>query len=148
MVPARIWSSPSSRCASVAEALAILLNVPLILDGRLRELAFGEWEGIAWADLPRAAMDLWASDPLAFSPPGGETGAGLIDRVASFSRTLGAEAQHCIVVSHGGPLRLLPALLRGDPPDLLASPPGIGSFSVLRVPARLGQTRPRPGQTR
>jgi alpha-ribazole phosphatase len=133
MVPARIWSSPSSRCASVAEALANRLNVPLALDARLQELDFGEWEGVAWADLPRAAMDLWASDPLAFGPPGGETGAQLIGRVAAFACRLSIEARRCIVVSHGGPLRLLPSLLRNDKPDLLAASPSLGSLSVLRI---------------
>lgn len=127
----RIWSSPASRCAAVAGFLARRLNLLVDLDERLQELAFGDWEGQAWNDLPRAALDRWALDPPGFSPPGGETGAQLTERVDDFGRMLIAQSRSCIVVSHGGPLRLLPALLQGKAADLLARPPEQGHLSII-----------------
>ena len=133
LAPDRIWSSPSARCLSVAEALGSRLGVRAVPEARLLELDFGAWEGLAWERVPRDALDSWAADPLGFRPPGGESGAELVGRVSDFARMLADQARPCAVVSHGGPLRLLPALLRGDPVDLLANPPALGALQVLRA---------------
>jgi alpha-ribazole phosphatase len=37
------------------------------------------------------------------------------------------------VVSHGGPLRLLGPMLRGEAPDLLAPAPAMGRIESLRI---------------
>lgn len=137
--PQRLWTSPSSRCAQVADALGRRLNLPPVRDNRLRELDFGGWEGMAWNAVPRDALDRWAADPAGFRPPGGESGTMLMERVASFAAMLTADARSCIVVSHGGPLRLLPAFLQGMAADLLAASPEPGSLSVVRVRNRLGE---------
>ena len=125
--PVAVWSSPSRRCRSVAEALA----VPTRLDARLLELDFGDWEGVAWEAVPRPALDAWAADPLGFAAPGGESGAALLARVAEVARALRAAAGPVAVVSHGGPLRLLGPLLRGEPPDLLATAPAPASITLV-----------------
>jgi alpha-ribazole phosphatase len=137
----RVWSSPSSRCLCIAETLARSFGLRPELDKRLMELDFGDWEGKAWADLPRAAFNRWAADPSGFSPPGGESGAALLARVSAFAGMLMEDAQSCIVVSHGGPLRLLPALLRGEPADLLADAPPLGALRRLQI----GAARPSSG---
>lgn len=133
LAPERIWTSPARRCLSVADALAGRLGLAVTPDERLLELDFGEWEGRAWDDVPRAAIDRWAGDPLGFRPPGGESGAALIGRVAGFAQMLTDAGRPCAVISHGGPLRLLPALLRGEPVDLLAASPGLGTLQVVRI---------------
>ncbi len=121
----RVWTSPARRCRAVAGAGAIV-------DDRLRELDFGAWEGRAWTDVPRAALDAWAAAPADFAPPGGESGAAVLARVAAFHADLRAHGADCIVVSHGGPLKLLAALLRGVVPDLLAPAPPLGSITTIR----------------
>jgi alpha-ribazole phosphatase len=140
----RLWSSPSLRCASIAGTLAKRLHLEPALDERLMELDFGDWEGQSWTDVPRDALDRWAADPAGFKPPGGESGAALIDRAAGFGRMLLNEARPCIVLSHGGPLRLLRALLQGQTADLLARPPGLGSLEILRVVAPVRVQPPGP----
>lgn len=137
--PERIWTSPSSRCAKVADILGRQLNLRPTPDNRLRELDFGRWEGTAWDMVPRDALDRWAADPAGFRPPGGESGSLLVQRVAGFAGMLTAKAQSCIVVSHGGPLRLLPALLRGRTADLLAPSPEPGGLSILRLGTGRGE---------
>lgn len=119
-----IRSSPARRCRRIAGDGAIL-------DARLRELDFGTWEGLAWEAVPRAELDRWAAAPLDLAPPGGESGSALLARVAAFHAELRARAEDCIVVSHGGPLKLLAALLRGEAPDLLAPAPPLGSVSRI-----------------
>jgi alpha-ribazole phosphatase len=124
-----VRSSPARRCRAVAGAGAII-------DARLRELDFGAWEGVAWDAVPRAALDLWAADPEGFAPPGGESGGALLARVAAVHADLRAAGADCLIVAHGGPLKLLAALLRGETPDLLAPAPPLGS--VTRIACRAG----------
>jgi alpha-ribazole phosphatase len=123
-----VWSSPAVRCLRVAEAIAAVLDVPLQVDRRLWEVDFGDWEGRRWATVGQEELDRWAADPVGFAPPGGETGAALIARVRDFCSGL---CEECVVVSHGGPLKVLKALLRDEPIDLLARPPAIGSVTVI-----------------
>jgi alpha-ribazole phosphatase len=124
-----LWSSPALRCRLSIPALATGL-APYV-DDRLQELDFGDWEGMAWDDVPRHLLDVWATDPWSFAPPGGESGSALVARVTSFHADLVQDGRDCIVLSHGGPLRLLLALLEGKPPDLLAPAPSIGSVTFV-----------------
>ena len=128
-----VWSSPSARCLIPARAAATSAGVRLLVDPRLQELNFGQWEGMRWADVPRAALDRWAADPPGFAPPGGEAGIALLARVTDLMSTLRAEAVDCAVISHGGPLRILRALAEGGTPDLLAAPPPFGAIIPLTV---------------
>lgn len=130
-----VWTSPSRRCHALAERLAAHHGWTLRDDYRLQELNFGAWEGTRWDDIDRAALESWAADPRGFAPPGGETGAVLLERVRDFHAGLCAANQDGVVVSHGGPLKLLAALLKGEAPDLLAPAPGLGSAQVFEVRA-------------
>jgi alpha-ribazole phosphatase len=133
---ARVWTSPAIRCRAVADATGL----PLRIDPRLLELDFGAWEGMAWDDVPRASLDAWAADPLGFAPPAGESGAAVLARVAGVHRDLIRAGEDAAIVSHGGPLKLLAALLRGEPPDLLARAPPLGSMQVFAAQASSDST--------
>jgi alpha-ribazole phosphatase len=124
----QVWCSPAQRCLRVGEAIAAATRARLSVDPRLREIDFGEWEGQAWDTIDRADLDRWAACPLTFAAPGGETGEALIARVRSFARELDRDG---VVVSHGGPLKVLAALLAGRAVDLLAPAPPIGSVTVV-----------------
>ncbi|HEX3576566.1 MAG TPA: histidine phosphatase family protein [Rhodopila sp.] len=127
----RIWTSPAIRCHGPANAIALALAAPLTVDPRLRELDFGHWEGQPWDVISRTELDRWAAAPSSFAAPGGESGADLIARVRAFHADLRRDGQDCMVVSHGGPLKILNALLRGKPVDLLAAAPPIGSVNLI-----------------
>jgi alpha-ribazole phosphatase len=136
-----VYTSPSSRCRMVAETLTPRSSV--VTDARLRELDFGEWEGRSWDGIPRAALDDWARDPLGFAAPGGESGAALIARVREFHAQMCRAAQDCIVVSHGGPLRVLAALLHGQAVDLFAPAPPLGSVRIVTAEPPRSPSGPR-----
>ncbi len=129
----RIWTSPARRCLELASVVARALSAELVVDERLQELDFGEWEGQHWNDVRRALLDEWAASPEAFAPPGGEAGIALIQRVSAFVFDLRDYRRDCVVVSHGGPLKILIALLAGQPIDLLAAPPPVGSVTVMHI---------------
>lgn len=125
----RVVTSPARRCLRLARAL----TADPIVDDRLQELDFGAWEGLSWDLVPCNLLDSWAADPLGFAPPGGESGAALIARVRLACLALREAGRDGIVITHGGPLRLMPALLREETPDLLAPAPPIGAMITVHA---------------
>lgn len=101
-----VFSSPLQRCRLFAEAL----HPTPIVDDRLRELDFGDWEMRPWDSIDRALLDVWAEDPLLFAPPGGESVSAMRERVSSFLDSLAADA---ILVTHGGVMKICACLLAG-----------------------------------
>ncbi|EHL95082.1 phosphoglycerate mutase family protein [Acetobacteraceae bacterium AT-5844] len=125
-----LYSSPARRCMALAAAVSAETGLPVREDARLLEMDFGAWEGLPWDEVPRAALDAWAADPWGFAPPEGESGAAVVERVRAFHAMLAGPS---IIVSHGGPLKILAALIAGRSIDLLAPAPPLGSC-VLHGP--------------
>ena len=97
-----VFSSPLRRARQLAEAL----HPSPVIDQRLCEIDFGDWEGRAWNDIERSLLDAWAADVIGFTPPGGESVASLQQRVIDFATSL--EAQPAVaLVAHAGVLRAL-----------------------------------------
>ncbi|HVR31832.1 MAG TPA: histidine phosphatase family protein [Acidimicrobiia bacterium] len=104
---ARVWSSDLDRAVTTAR----LAGWEPIADSRLREIDFGELEGLTWASLDDATRDgLVGFD--GFSAPGGETMSAFVDRVTDFLESRSPEMH--MLVTHGGVIR---AVLRlcGEP---------------------------------
>jgi probable phosphoglycerate mutase len=113
-------------------------------DDRLKEVAFGDWEGRTWADLrerePGRAREREA-DRWNFTPPGGESYAGAIERVRSWLSTLSGD---CCVIAHGGTARLMMvALARVHPGDVVRME--IWQGKVLRLDGGAPAWLPGPG---
>ena len=59
----RVVSSPLQRCEQLAHALhALRPDLAYKTDGQLQEMDFGQWEGCAWQDIPRAELEAWTGD--------------------------------------------------------------------------------------
>lgn len=59
----RVVSSPLQRCEQLAQALhALRPDLAYKTDARLQEMDFGQWEGRAWQDIPRAELETWTGD--------------------------------------------------------------------------------------
>lgn len=121
-----IMSSPLQRCAAFAEALAKKLAVPCHLEPDLREMSFGAWEGYSTAELLQRDAErlrLFWSDPSTHTPPGGEPLAELHARVIAVWQRLSAarESERMLIVTHGGPIRVLSALQPRIPLSALLS---------------------------
>ena len=111
-----LWfASPLGRTQQTAAAIAEAAGVPDApwqADHRLAELRYGEWEGLQVREievLTPGAMARWRSDPLVFTPPGGETHLELRQRTAQFLEDALALDRALVIVGHG----VAGAMLRG-----------------------------------
>ena len=106
-----LWSSPLRRCLDLARAL----HAQPIIDERLAEIHFGDWEGCRWDDIPRAEIDAWAADVGGYVPPGGESPCDLQRRALDFVASL--DVPEAVIVTHAGVIRTLLAHWQGLPPE-------------------------------
>lgn len=109
-----VYSSPLQRCEKLASALNI--GAPII-DHRLKELHFGDWELHAWDAIPREFFDVWAQNYANTSPPNGETFGQLQMRGIDFLNEIlnGHPAKNIAIVTHGGMIRALLAYVLNMP---------------------------------
>ncbi len=113
-----IYASDLARAVQTAQIIAAKHSRPVIADPRLREMSFGDWEGLTFDQIrarwPQEA-NAWLGDSLRVAPPGGETLAQVAERVrGALDDILGKNADQTVVlVSHGGPLRVLLCLTMG-----------------------------------
>jgi probable phosphoglycerate mutase len=114
----RFVTSPLARARETMDiilATAGLSNPLVELDDRLREIAYGDWEGLTLVEVEgrdpvRARRRL--DEKWDFAPPRGESYAILARRVAEWLATL---KEPTLVVAHGGIMRVLLHLLNGLP---------------------------------
>src|SRR5450759_1290123 len=81
----RIISSPMLRALETAQIIAA--GRPIEVDPRLRELDYGRWEGLTYAEIEARDPELrarWESDPADARSPGGECGNDVAGRALSF----------------------------------------------------------------
>jgi probable phosphoglycerate mutase len=105
----RIVSSPSTRALQSAAPIASRLNGEVQVDNGLSELDFGDWSGVAVAQLENdCAYRQWKADPWRNAPPGGETLVTVRTRawhaVSHLVSTALAAAEPIILVTHFFPL--------------------------------------------
>jgi broad specificity phosphatase PhoE len=110
---ARVFVSPLLRAQQTAAALGLAVGV---LDARLMEQNWGRWEGLTNAQIrtqdgedcfPRAGLKHH------FRPPGGESTAELMARVAAFMADAARERRDAVAVAHFGVLRAAYTLATG-----------------------------------
>jgi alpha-ribazole phosphatase/probable phosphoglycerate mutase len=106
-----IYSSDLLRAATTAGALAESRFLPCHLRASLREIHFGDWEGLTWSAIQERDEKFaqeWSFSFPDISPPGGETFASFEKRVIQEVDLLRNQIENCIaIVTHGGVLRLI-----------------------------------------
>lgn len=99
----RVLSSPLRRARDTAAAIAAAHGLIVETDERLIELDYGDWDGLALADVPAEAWVAWRTDP-EFAPPGGERLADVSARVAAFCADVLSD-DLVVAVSHVSPIK-------------------------------------------
>jgi len=113
-----IYSSDLRRALVTAEAVSSGHNVEIVTCSELREINYGELEGLTFEEISRrypevAELVTNFSHRLRF--PGGESFEELVERASKFLDKLKRHtpSQTILVVSHSGPLRVLVCHLLG-----------------------------------
>lgn len=110
--PSETLTSPALRARETAEALGLAARV----EEALRDADAGRWVGLGMAEIEPAAFAIYMSDPVA-RPHGGESLAGLIDRVAGWlDARVGVEGR-CLAVTHIAVARAAVIAVLGAPPS-------------------------------
>ena len=114
-----VYSSPLRRAQETGRRIAAARDLPLRLDPRLREQAFGEWEGrtrreVLAGDGERLLR--WEAD-LGSEPPGGESLDAVQRRMLDLVGDLSREhpGDWIVLVSHVGPIKALLCAALGVP---------------------------------
>ena len=115
--PRVLLTSPLTRCASVAAALAANFGCAYSTDDSLKEMDFGTWELQRWDGIDRTSIDAWAKDFAGARPHGGESVEQFVTRVRAwfdvFQQT--RELTPAYVVTHAGVMRVIAATVLGLP---------------------------------
>ncbi|HEY3117346.1 MAG TPA: histidine phosphatase family protein [Chloroflexota bacterium] len=85
------FASDLMRARQTAETILAGRDLPLRISRRLREMAFGAWEGLTSEEIEKGfttEWHRWIGDPLRIAPPGGESLTQLRRRVLAFYRSL------------------------------------------------------------
>lgn len=121
-----VISSPLSRARTTADIILGTKDVPMILDTRIREIDWGEWDGLGALasnfEIPDQEFHKFYTDPFGFKgAPGGESIVQLCSRTKVFYEELTRHrpyAKKTILIStHGAAIRGILNNLYADPSD-------------------------------
>lgn len=115
---AAVYTSPLLRARQTADALCTLIGVDAIVEDGLREIEYGEWEGLKQDDVKARwpdAFEYWAHDVASRGTPGGETAFQVAARAMRVVEAIRARHQdgNVLLVSHKATLRVITCALLG-----------------------------------
>lgn len=122
---ALLLSSDLRRAHETAKLIAAPQQLPITLSSDLREMNFGDWEGLSWDEIERLEparyaryMEYWQVEPT----PEGESFAQLIARLERWVSQRESWPEHAVIVAHHGSLRALLSILQGiDPVEAMST---------------------------
>lgn len=107
--PVSIYTSPLTRCKSLANEIGKELNITEIsTNDLLMEMNFGKWELMSWKDIYELpSSKKWFDNYLYESCPAGEAFIDLERRARAFLQTLNGVQEDIIAVTHAGFIRAM-----------------------------------------
>lgn len=137
-----IISSPLQRCRLFAENLANQFQRPLLINENIKEMYFGDWEGIStqtiYENTPELLANFWQF-PTQYQAPNGESLARFQQRILVGFKQIRQQMQEnrwetALIVTHGGVIKLLTCLARQhDLNELLKMPAELGKLYRLEL---------------
>lgn len=107
-----VYSSDLRRAMETATPIAEAFRLPLHATSDLREIHFGDWEGLTWNEIEEHDRDYahrWVQSFPALPSPGGESFASFERRVLREVAQLRSieNAKRIAVITHGGVMRVV-----------------------------------------
>ena len=98
----QFYTSPLQRCTTLTQRL----NPHFVVDNRLMELNFGDWETKNWGEIAPSELDPWMQDFVNIQPPNGENYIDLHKRTTHFlDDVLALDFQRIALTTHAGNIR-------------------------------------------
>jgi alpha-ribazole phosphatase len=112
VAPDALYASDLRRAWDTAQAIAAAGGLAVQPEPRLREIDFGAWEGLTYAQIVQRypeAVAAWQADPSGVAPPQGEALGDLVARVrAALDALIQRHPEEtALLVAHGGVLQVL-----------------------------------------
>ncbi|MCK5821386.1 MAG: alpha-ribazole phosphatase [Bacteroidales bacterium] len=131
-----VYSSPLKRCISLARYLTPD-NDKLIIDDRLMELNFGNWEMMPWNEIDQTPEAIkWFDNYLNVPTPGGESFLQLLERVRHFIEDLkkNQSKDPVLIVTHLGVIRAFVSIItQADPREVFDLRVGFGKIHNMEI---------------
>lgn len=113
-----IYCSPRTRARQTAAPLAERAGIEPVIDEGLREIAYGDWEGMRHDEAQQRwpeAYAYWSADTASRGTPGGETAFHVAARAAPVIERIRREhaGGKVLIVSHKATIRILVCALLG-----------------------------------
>ena len=106
-----LYCSDLSRCLQTASIINEHLGLEITVEPRFREIAFGIWEGLTYAEAREQYPELvweWVHNTVNFSIPQGESFSQVMERTwAAWEEITRRPADPVVIVTHGGVIRAL-----------------------------------------
>lgn len=104
-----IYTSSMKRALETAHIVNEDQRFPLVVEDRLREVSFGQWEGLSWEQVQENYPEMMKAIPHNgyVDPPGGETFDEAAKRICSLTDFLMSKQQDCLLVTHKAVIRFL-----------------------------------------
>lgn len=102
----QIYTSPLTRSLTTAKIVGRSLKIKPLIEERIREVCYGEWEGVKREQLKK--NPLWQKrkkNLFNFTPPEGESYKKQYDRCMPFFQELTESKSNILVVAHKGVMR-------------------------------------------
>lgn len=107
----RVLASPSRRVLDTAASAVQGSGLPVEVDADLREVDFGQWEGLSFGEIEQKDPDMvaeWARGGSDFCFPGGERLSAFGERVRrAGDRLANLPEERILAVTHGGVIRFM-----------------------------------------
>lgn len=136
--PDAIYSSDLSRAYQTAEATAILFDMPIVKEPRLREIWAGEWEEMPFLTIAEKFSEsyrIWREDIGHAHPDGGESVVELQQRIVNVVTEIAKkhEDQTVFLFTHATPVRVLAAHVLNKTLDEIKDVSWASNASVTKV---------------
>ena len=134
-----IYASDLLRAVQTASIIAVDSGVDVVEIAGLREIDFGNWEGLSYNEImehDKEVLDSWIENPTGVDIPGGESWHDFAARInAAFDDIIkNTDGKAIALVTHGGPIKLLMTRFHGDDPHFFKSFwPQPGGVNVVEI---------------
>ncbi|MFL0250661.1 alpha-ribazole phosphatase [Clostridium neuense] len=115
----KIYSSPQKRALKTAEILSRVTNVEQVAIEGLKEINFGEWEGMSWKEVKEKypmEYEKWYINRRYTKPPKGESYQEMLERVlAVLHRIINENRDDVAIVTHSAVIMSIQCYLTNTP---------------------------------